>query len=379
MRQGFDLHMDSRKEQSYLPALDGLRGISILAVMASHAGFPLARAGFLGVDSFFVLSGYLITSLLVSEHENTGNVSLASFYMRRALRLFPALFIVLAVCSLYTLLFVSGQQAEGNWHQIAASLIYMGNYTRLLMPLPIVSILDTTWSLAVEEQFYIVWPLLLIFVLLRYLQPRTILRVVVLAALASAAWRANVWISSYDVYRVISASDTHADGLLIGCALALARAWGYAPKGRLLTLLARAALFVGIPLVGYLDLFVAEPYDPLCRGWYTLFATLIGVLILHVIDSPPRISHALLTWKPLVTVGLVSYGAYLWHLPVFQWLPLHNSNWADWPTQFARVAVVTILTLASYHLIERPFLQLKKRFVRRNPASLPVPIEANTA
>jgi len=201
----------------YKPALDGLRALAVLPVLLFHGGVPGFQWGYIGVDVFFVISGYLITDTLLKEQAETGCISLLGFYRRRALRLLPALALVcLAVLLFMGLVANSWNQA---WREIAIVAFYAGNWTRALgTGLP--QYLGHTWSLAIEEQFYIRWPALLLAILA--LNPTIIssLRLILALVIAVTCWRIFLALYGASADRLYNGTDTRADALLIGAALA---------------------------------------------------------------------------------------------------------------------------------------------------------------
>ncbi|MBI1845232.1 MAG: acyltransferase, partial [Actinobacteria bacterium] len=217
----------SRHRLGYQPALDGLRGLAVFAVLAYHGGISGARGGFLGVDVFFVLSGYLITALLVQEWGQTGRIDIRAFWVRRVKRLMPAL-IMLAV-AMVGWLFLLAEPAErsGLRLDILASLGYVANwrfvvsgqsyFAQFANPSP----LRHTWSLAVEEQWYLIWPLV-VWAGLRVTRGRLgrLTLLVVGAAMGSAVWAAVLW-GNGDLSRIYYGTDTRAQELLMGAGLAL--------------------------------------------------------------------------------------------------------------------------------------------------------------
>src|SRR3984957_2745974 len=221
-----------RSDQKYLPGLDGLRALAVTAVIAYHLGYGWAQGGLLGVGVFFTLSGYLITDILVGQFAASGRIKLGDFWMRRARRLLPALFVMLAVVTVwvngFNRAFVPGYRGD-----VVASGLYVNNwwyifqhdsyYSRFAPPAP----LDHLWSLAVEEQFYLLWPLLLMggLLLLRHRDkaaPRWLILPTLLLTGLSIFEMAHLYQPGLDPTRVYEGTDTRAFGLLIGAVLALA-------------------------------------------------------------------------------------------------------------------------------------------------------------
>jgi peptidoglycan/LPS O-acetylase OafA/YrhL len=345
----------------YRPALDGVRAIAVLMVMVAHFGVPHCSGGVLGLDVFFVLSGFLITSLLIEEWESSGKIRLGRFYLRRVLRLFPALFVILVVTAPFVarIWTITALCYVSNW-AIALGHVGIGPISHL-------------WSLSVEEQFYLIWPILLIGMLRVRLPRRGIVSVIALLAAGSAALKILGWKNTGSWVRLYHGSDTCADALLIGCAFALLLSWGMLPRQRwfrsALSVAAMAA-FVGF---GYLAATTDLRSEMLYHfGGLTLASLAVGISILYIMTTESRPAVAILSWKPLVGIGRISYGLYLWH---------HAIAWLPNPWIFGKLGPVALLVmrfalsfavaLTSYYAVERPMLKLKRRFSAR-PAR-PVP------
>ena len=212
---------------SYMPALDGIRAVSILGIMANHGGFAWAAGGVISVNVFFVLSGFLITMLLMKEWTRSGTIKLRAFWARRARRLLPALFVLLGGIGIFALFFApSGSQGSirtdglstllyfSNWHQILAGQSY---FAQVSAPSPLLH----TWTLAIEEQFYLVWPIVVVCVLKWTRSPRVLLVVAVLGVLASATEMALLFHPHLDPSRIYYGTDTRAQDILTGAALGI--------------------------------------------------------------------------------------------------------------------------------------------------------------
>jgi peptidoglycan/LPS O-acetylase OafA/YrhL len=343
----------------YRPELDGLRALAVVAVMLFHANVSLAKGGFLGVDVFFVLSGFLITRLLLEERAATGHVGLLRFYLRRVLRLFPALAVVSLAVAIYAHIWLSHHQAVETLSDVLATATYHMNWVQALTPRPLFGLLDHAWSLSIEEQFYVVWPLLLI-AAHKLGGTRAVLGTALAGALASAALRAGLLSPgvAFDP-RVYYGLDTHADGLLIGCALAAATLLWPGLPGRIT---GRASRWVGpIALVA---LGIAVATIDLRSRWIYEWGYLVIVVITAALVADlyaGGITSRLLHHDPLVFVGRISYGLYLWHWPVFLVLNGGRIHWSFVPLTVLRLAVSGLCALASFVLVERPFLRLKDR------------------
>ncbi|HLZ38346.1 MAG TPA: acyltransferase family protein, partial [Mycobacteriales bacterium] len=343
-----------------LRALDGVRG---LAVLFFHAGMPWAHGGFLGVDTFFVLSGYLITVLLLRESRATGRVSLRRFWARRARRLLPALLLVLAALAAYatTLPTEARPRLRGD---ALATLGYVANWRFVVQaedyfahtgpPSP----LRHTWSLGVEEQFYLLWPLLFL-VALRLRRPRAaVVALATLGTAASAVLMARMADAGVSVPRLYYGTDTRISSLLIGCLLAavLGRFPGERPlrhaSVRALTALAALA---GVAVTGVL--WVTADVERLWRGGFVVAAVATAALVAGVVLDPGGPVGRLLAAPPLAALGVISYGVYLWHWPVYLVVNGERTGLVGVSLLGARVAVTLLVAVASFLLVERPVLR----------------------
>jgi peptidoglycan/LPS O-acetylase OafA/YrhL len=314
----------------YRPALDGLRGIAILAVLGWHVGIPgMEGAGQAGVTLFFVLSGFLITSILVEERERTGRIDFGRFYRRRAARLLPALFVLLAAASLMVLITWSADGAIA----ILASLFYVANWAQAshidLFPV------QHTWTLSIEEQFYVAWPLLLSLLLL--MRRRWALYAVVAGFVASTALR--YFFAPWAEDRALWGTDTRADALLAGCAVALLLT-------QRLIRLPSAAQVAAVAAFGITVIIGTPPV--LLSGGLTVIALSSAVLVLGVATTP----WSLLSWTPLRWVGSISYGLYLWH-------PFLFNAFSGLP-HLALLGPAVLAAVASSRWIEQPIIRWAK-------------------
>jgi peptidoglycan/LPS O-acetylase OafA/YrhL len=345
---------------TYQAPLDGLRAIAVAAVIAYHLGLGATQGGFLGVDAFFVLSGYLITSLLLVEWSSTGRIDLGAFWVRRARRLLPALLLVLAAVAVYAAVAVSPEElgklrADGlatlfygaNWRLVFSGESYFDLFSN---PSPF----RHAWSLAIEEQFYIVWPLVT-FACLRLARGRRWLLagVCVGGAAASMATMAALYEPGGDPSRAYYGTDARAHALLLGVALAIVLS-RWTPRAEP----ARASVrFAGIAGALYMAFAFTRVHDTdpwMYRGGYALFAVAVTAVIASVVQPGAFPLRRLLSLPPVVWVGKISYGLYLWHWPVIVVLTPVRTGLDGAMLDVARVAVTVALSTVSFYLVEQP-------------------------
>jgi peptidoglycan/LPS O-acetylase OafA/YrhL len=363
-----------RPAWGYRPALDGLRALAILAVVIAHNFPPYLPAGILGVDLFFVLSGFLITTILYQEWRNTGAINLRQFYARRALRLFPALAVLVLVCCVGSMLCCSKPVVQEIRKAACGALFYYSNWRsvrgflqgNLLLTW---NVLLHTWSLSVEEQFYLLWPLLLCGLLWLKVGRRRLAALLVGGIVGVTALRVYL----YPTWRLLLyfRSDARADGLLVGCLAALLYCWGILPQRRVARVCLQAAAVAALVVLCWqcrLHLDLRRPF--LYYGGFTLVAVETAVVLLAVLAGPPQVLSWLLEFPVLVWIGRVSYGMYLWHFPI---MTVGNTVLGSrLPWQWVSTVNVTATFLAaalSFYGIERPFLRLKDRLQRKTAAA----------
>jgi len=347
----------------YRPELDGLRGISILLVYIHHLYHPLMPGGFFGVDVFFVLSGFLITSLLVQEQERKGSISLKDFYIRRALRLMPALITLILIIGGFALIFLDIRRKTATFQGILMALSYASNWFIAFGYFTANNPLGITWSLAIEEQFYLTWPLSLSLALRYKLGRRWILYILALAIVIIPLHRKMLAMHGANVLRLYYASDTRADTLLIGCLAGLLVSWNLLPYNRRVEICIKSLAAVAAVFLGYM-VSTASPMGGMLylHGGYTLVALSMGLILFVLVVWPPKVALSVLRFTPLVWIGRISYGLYLWHWPVRLFVYSKNGL----PASVGQLLIVVVLSLSlttlSYYFVEKPFLRWKKRF-----------------
>ncbi len=364
-----------------LPALDGLRALAVIAVVAYHLGFGWARGGYLGVDLFFVLSGFLITSLLLEEHEASDRIALGAFWGRRARRLLPALFAMVTVVMAFIVLdgrygnsaFIATFDLSSLRPQALASLFYVANwqliathhsyFAQFSAPSPF----QHTWSLAIEEQFYLVWPFLTLALITGGLarRRRVGISTTTLIAVASATLMAVLFVPGADPSRIYYGTDTRIQDLAVGALLAwlTARRPETPPRiERLLAAIAPLALCGLLALMALAGSAVAIgngadaggiPSNFMFEGGFLVASVLCAIVIADVRRDGSVLARGL-SWRPVVAVGVVSYGIYLWHWPVIVLVTPESTGHGGAELLVERLAIIAVLVVASYFLVELP-------------------------
>jgi len=349
----------------YRPSLDGLRGVAILMVLADHGGLAGDGFGFMGVNTFFVLSGFLITSLLVEEFDRTGQISFRQFYFRRALRLLPALIAMLVLFVVFSFAVDPYKRAVRELYEALTALFYYSNWAGIYHWGRHIS-LAHTWSLSIEEQFYIIWPAILLFALRRnsrssllcWIFLGTCMAVLIRIALFfcdTTNLAGNILPVNPD--RLISGTDTRADSLLLGCFAGGLISSHLISEKVWRAFWLRTCAFVSLPTLLLLStLWILAPWM-VCFGW-SLASALAMLLIIYLIKAPHGILHAVFENRLLVYTGQISYGLYLWHFPILKAMQQHQLPWQH----MGYLILVIPVVLVSYYLIEKPCLTWKKRF-----------------
>jgi len=342
--------MPTATPRRYQPQLDGIRAGAVLLVIAFHARGSLFPGGYIGVDVFFVLSGFLITGILVGEMTQTGTLSMRRFYIRRALRLLPALFLVCLVVGVVYLALPAIAERRATLTGTIAALTYTssplaasGKNLGSMLP---------EWSLSVEEYFYVLWPAFLLLAVWRGISLRIAVGVAMVVAILYRFLATSAF--GWDIQRLAYGADTRSEQILIGAALAIC----------LPPALRRVRPWAAYAALAAMTAFVFLPESAAGRFYRdsgsTVIALLAAIVVAHVAyDSRGSLSRVLSS-RPLVWIGQRSYGIYLWNLPlvaIVAYTPL-----ADNVQLVVKLALTFAIPALSYRYLEKPFLRLKDRF-----------------
>ncbi|WP_261843772.1 acyltransferase family protein [Aliamphritea ceti] len=320
----------------YDPKLDGLRAIAAILVVAFHAKVPQLSGGFLGVDIFFVLSGYLITKLLVDERQKTNQINYCRFYTRRLWRLYPALLLLITVYALLAPILYPQYKTTQHYQDIVLSGLYLADYARAFdIPL---EVLSHTWSLSVEMHFYLLWPLILALILKL---PKEHIRLTLSFMWIAATlwrWQEHYWLQDWrDIY---DRADTHCSGLIFGALLTTINPI----KNKLVT------------IIGFMLTSLAMAYFRWRMESTTLFGfslTEIGAAMI-ILAAPTWMGSSILAW-----LGKMSYGLYLWHYPVIHIMRNLDASWQT--SLITALSIGIALAAISYYLIEQPILKRHRK------------------
>lgn len=353
----------------YRPGLDGLRGIAVALVLINHTGLPFTgTAGTVGVNVFFVLSGFLITRLLIEEKETYGRVSLKHFYQRRALRIFPAMYVYLAVTTVAAVIFREPLK------QLAYAGLYVVNIVRAgggeirLVP--------HTWSLAMEEQFYLVWPLLAVALLAvaAASRRRAITAFIVAGMVLSFGARIALGLTDASLLRLHNGPDIAAGVLLLGCLLAVLADRISNPRFG-----SPMILLVGLTAI------VATSLGEKSVSFYLIWlpVAIVGAAMTTVYliqDEQAAWVRRTMTSRPLLYLGRISYGLYLWHYTVYF---VVKNNVTSYPYKpVLQISLSLVVAAVSYHFLELRFLEIKDRMRQIEPArtiqARPHPLRSNS-
>ena len=356
---------DETAAKGYIPALDGLRTVAVAAVVLYHMDASILPCGLLGVTIFFVLSGYLITGILIKEWNRTGKIDLPHFWMNRVRRLVPAIVFLIIGVSLLTALFAPDMLTRLR-KDLLAALFFFSNWWFIFQDISYFEAMGAPspvnhfWSLAIEEQFYLFLPPLLLLLFSKRVKRRTIEGGLVVLIAASALLMFLLYDPAGDPSRVYYGTDTRVFSLLIGALFAFifpqARVLGHGPRGltprqRHLVNWFGVAAFAGIIVF----MAVMNGYSPFLYSGGILIVSVLTAVVIVSLVFPPSPMARILSWKPLVWIGQRSYGIYLWHYPLLLLMnPRSFTGEIPWYIYLGEVAVIVAVAAFSYRFVEDP-------------------------
>lgn len=363
------------------PALTGIRAIGVSLVLIFHSNFQTLPGSWVALGVFFVLSGFLITSMLATEHQKNGTISLSKFYYRRGVRLLPPLVMTVALLGLYALIIPVWNAPKRIWGDSAAALFYFADYRQAFGHEPWGGFMAQCWSLAVEEQFYLIWAALLL-VTLKFGNRRLAYAMAVTGIVVCFANRVRIvleaahW-NSFVAGRVYYAFDTRADALFLGCLLGLIATGGHLDgwkpwAKRMLTVLAIAS--TGIMVWIILSVSLAPRSLPLL--WLPVSELASALIIAYFIVQPNGLGTRVIGVSALVFVGNMSYTIYIIHWPIYVAINPYTVHWSYPVMDLARAALIIPIALASWFLVERPLMRWRRHAL--DPTTVPVPAHTTT-
>lgn len=357
----------------YRPELDGIRGVALLAVIACHTNAPLALGGWMAVDVFFVLSGYIITLLLIGEHQRTGDIRIGAFLWRRILRVYPALLLVLLLGALWFRTLGADPSAAGYLKTVTASATYVQNFVWGFGGGEFGEF-GHTWSLGVEIQFYLLWPFALAALLRRGRRPMPWILAGIAVSYALFVLQSGEQ-GNLSLAPAYYLPWTRAWELLIGCALAFwlvrrglpAAGPTEAPRGRWVGWAIAAFGGFWVLLGATYTIFVDSSY----LIWQAPVIALLSAALIAHLDRVHRYGVGrFLGWRPVAMLGLISYSVYLFHLPVMAILRERYGIEDPPALMLWTTPIAIVLAALSYRLVETPVREWGKRLIRRRPAPL---------
>jgi peptidoglycan/LPS O-acetylase OafA/YrhL len=340
------------------PCLDGLRGVAVLVVVLTHLHF--IPGGVVGLEILFVLSGFLITVLLIEEREKKGEISLRNFYSRRFRRVLPPLIAMLVIGSVVSI-WIGYQTPARMLREAAVTGLFLANtqtINGILMPT-----FGHTWSLALEVQFYLLWPVAFYFLLRAKVRRERILLLLVLLIAAVVSLRIAYFLYRprleparlQYLMRLYMGIDSHSDTLLIGCLAGAAVAWNRLPDSKHFQARLQVTGWLCLAGLGYLVLRCHHEQQGFYCGLFTLTGLLAATVIVWLVLAPPQFLLYIFEWPILVGLGRISYALYLFHMPICQWLHPRGAG----PIALA-LGLSVVAAILSFYIIERPFIRQKR-------------------
>ena len=356
------------------PPLTGIRALALFTVLTYHSNFETLPGTWVALQVFFVLSGFLITAMLAGEGHRNGRISLGAFYARRGVRLVPPLLLTVGLLAIYAHFVHVANASQRLWGDSFAALFYYADYRQAFGHAPFFGYLAQTWSLSVEEQFYILWSLAMV-VAVAIGRRHLAYTLAIVGMLASAGDRLFLVYHPHHfdhlVFdRLYYAFDSRADALFLGCLLGLLAAdgflhgWARWARAILTAAAAGAAVFLcWILLETHLST------ENLAVWWLPTSTVASAVIITYFVVCPGSLGSKFAGLGVLVFIGDLSYTVYLVHFPVYLALQQSTTGWAFWPNEMVRLAVIFAIAIASWFLVERPLMRWRQRSAASKGAS----------
>ena len=359
---------ESRFRLGNRPPLTGIRALALFTVLTYHSNFKTLPGTWAAIQVFFVLSGFLITAMLAGEGARNGRISLKRFYARRGVRLVPPLVLTVVLLAIYASFVNVADASQRLWGDSAAAMFYYADYRQAFGHAPFFGYLAQTWSLSIEEQFYIIWSVLMVAAVAMH-RHRLAYGLAIAGIIASTIDR--LWLvygsphyNATVFTRVYYAFDPRADALFLGCLLGLLAADGHLNKWknwstRLLVAAATASTAFLVWILLYAPLF----RENLIVWWLPLTTLASAVIIVYFVICPMGIGSRLVGIGVLVFIGDLSYTVYLVHFPVYLALEpgVYGTHWSYWPTELLRLAIIFAIAIASWFFIEKPLMSWRQR------------------
>lgn len=347
----------------HISSLDGLRGFALILIMLYHTFQPYTYGGFIGVDIFFVLSGLLITTLLLKEYNTHQSINFKFFYVRRILRLAPALIIMVSTFYIYGQFFFTEEQNTEAFAATLSTLFYTANIAKAYDWYPMGYLLPT-WSLSIEEQFYFAWPI--VFVLLFNNLKNQHKLILSISALIVVLWLNRIFLtldSNTTIDRLYFGSDTHSDGLLIGCLTATLLFYYEQSSSKIIIFLRNRSTLITITCLAFFGLsflFLGRDIRSLYIWYFPILSIISAILISSLYLQKNDKANILFSNKALVWLGSISYGVYLWHWPVYRVISEMGNKGFQMGLYGSLIAIA--IASFSFYFIEKPILKLKRHF-----------------
>jgi peptidoglycan/LPS O-acetylase OafA/YrhL len=354
------------------PPLTGFRAFALATVLVYHSNFKTWPGSWIAIQMFFVLSGFLITAMLASEGDRNGRVSLKGFYSRRAVRLLPPLGLTIVLLVIYASFVHVADASQRLWGDSAAALFYYADYRQALGHAPFFGYLAQTWSLSVEEQFYIIWSVLMVTAVALHRRKLAYGFAVAGLVLSNADRLWQVYSSPHFTHAVFSrlyyAFDTRSDALFIGCLLGLLATDGFLSQwSRRSAQILSVAAVVSVAFLVWI-LFNAPLFQQRLVVWWIPATTLASaIIIVYFVICPRGTGSRFVGLGLFVFLGDLTYTLYLVHWPVYLALQpgADGTHWSYWPTELVRLAIIFAIAIASWFLIEKPLSRWRQRSAAR--------------